>query len=243
MSFFSNCIQHVSLLVPVSLSPAIYFSCYLVSFAIYRSSYSSYSIQFSCYFVSFAIFRISFSNYCIYFSCYLVSFAIYRSSYSSYSIYFSCYFVSFAIYRISFSSYSIYFSCYFVSFAVYRISFSSFSIYFYCYYVSFAIYRIYLFYLCTVFFSGALKYSGSMSHAQRHCSHKPSPFVTYVCLGVSVCLLVMYRYAISQRVWWHAATLFIYFYIYRADTQYLYILLVEYYSCMLFLSACLSVRL
>jgi hypothetical protein len=32
-------------------------------------------------------------------------------------------------------------------------------------------------------------------------------------------------------VWWHATTLFIYFYIYRADIQYLYILLVECHSC------------
>ncbi len=34
------------------------------------------------------------------------------------------------------------------------------------------------------------------------------------------------------KVWWHAATLFfIYFYIIRADLQYLYILLGEYHSC------------
>jgi hypothetical protein len=32
------------------------------------------------------------------------------------------------------------------------------------------------------------------------------------------------------KVWWHAATLFIYFYIIRADIQYLYILLGEYHS-------------
>jgi hypothetical protein len=32
------------------------------------------------------------------------------------------------------------------------------------------------------------------------------------------------------KVWWHASTLFIYFYINRADIQYLYILLVEYHS-------------
>ncbi len=33
------------------------------------------------------------------------------------------------------------------------------------------------------------------------------------------------------KVWWHAATLFIYFYINQADIQYLYILLVENHSC------------
>jgi hypothetical protein len=52
-------------------------------------------------------------------------------------------------------------------------------------------------YCISVFFSGALKYSANMSQAQRHCSHKPSPFVTYVCQGV---LLPVYRYAVSVRL-------------------------------------------
>jgi hypothetical protein len=33
------------------------------------------------------------------------------------------------------------------------------------------------------------------------------------------------------KVWWHTATLFIYFYNNRSNIQYLYILLIEYYSC------------
>jgi hypothetical protein len=39
------------------------------------------------------------------------------------------------------------------------------------------------------------------------------------------------QYKLSKVVWWHAATLLIYFYINRAVIQYLYILLVEYHSC------------
>ncbi len=39
------------------------------------------------------------------------------------------------------------------------------------------------------------------------------------------------------NVWWHAASLFIYFYIIRADIQYLYILLVEYPLVVLMASA------
>ncbi len=42
---------------------------------------------------------------------------------------------------------------------------------------------------------------------------------------------------VEINVWWHAATLFIYFYIIRADIQYLYILLVEYPHVVLMASA------
>jgi hypothetical protein len=57
----------------------------------------------------------------------------------------------------------------FCSLAIYIISFSS-----------------YVLYLCTVFFSGALKYSANMSHAQRHCSHKTLPLCD-ICLSRCFC--------------------------------------------------------
>ncbi len=38
---------------------------------------------------------------------------------------------------------------------------------------------------------------------------------------------------LMSKIWWHAATLFIYFYINRADIQYFYILLGENHSCYL----------
>jgi hypothetical protein len=43
--------------------------------------------------------------------------------------------------------------------------------------------------------------------------------------------------SIDLKVWWHAATIFLYFYIIRADKQYLFILFVEYPFVVLMASA------